>query len=59
MEVSAYLHTPDTLPPHTPGKSLQYPLDMGLSEPQSWSGHSGKEKNDLPLPGTEPLSSSL
>jgi hypothetical protein len=51
MEVSAYLHTP--------GKSLQYPLDMRLGGPQSWSGHSGKEKNDLPLPGTETLSFSL
>jgi hypothetical protein len=33
------------------GKSLQYPLDRRLGEPQSHSGCSGEEKNSRPLPG--------
>jgi hypothetical protein len=33
------------------GKSPLYPLDRRLGGPQSWSGHSGEEKNSQPLPG--------
>jgi hypothetical protein len=28
-----------------PWESTQYPLDRRLAGPQSWSGHSGEEKN--------------
>jgi hypothetical protein len=34
-------------------KTLCYPLDRRLGEPQSRSGHSGEEKNSQPLPGLE------
>jgi hypothetical protein len=33
------------------GKSHQCPLVRRLDVPQSWSGHSGEEKNYQPLPG--------
>jgi hypothetical protein len=29
-------------------------LDRRLGGPESWSGHSGKEKNSQPLPGLKP-----
>jgi hypothetical protein len=43
--------TPRPLYPQ--GKSLWCPLDRRLGEPQSRSGHGGKEKNSQPLPGFE------
>jgi hypothetical protein len=39
---------------YSQGKSSQYPLDRRLGRPQSWSGHSGEEKNFQPLPGLKP-----
>jgi len=35
-------------------KSSWCPLDRRLGEPQSRSGHGGKEKNSQPPPGIEP-----
>jgi len=49
--VCGQFHAPAALPQ---GKSPQYPLDRMLSEPQSLSEHSGKEKNYQPLPGIKP-----
>jgi hypothetical protein len=37
------------------GKDPWNPLDRRLGGPQSWSGHSGEEKNSQPLPGFKPL----
>jgi hypothetical protein len=47
-----------------PGRALpsgkpRCPLYRRLGGPQSWSRHRGWRKNPLPLPGTEPRSSSL
>jgi len=50
MEVSGQFNVQDAL---FPGKGPQYPLDRRLSWPQSWSGHSGKVKKSLFLPGIE------
>jgi hypothetical protein len=41
MEVSGQLHTPE--------KEPWYPMDRRLSEPQTWSGPSGKEKKPCPF----------
>jgi hypothetical protein len=38
----------------THGKEPWYPLNRRLGGPQNWSGHFGKKKNLLPLPGFEP-----
>jgi hypothetical protein len=46
MEASGQLHTPVALPQ---GKSPLYPLYRRLDVPQSWSGHSGEEKNSQPI----------
>lgn len=42
--------------PHffTPGEEIWYPLNRRLDKSQSQSGHSGAQKNLLPLPGLEP-----
>jgi hypothetical protein len=53
MEVSGQLRIPVALPP---GKSLQYPLDRRLSEPQNRSGRGGEEKNFLSILRIEPRS---
>jgi len=53
MEVSGQLHAPAKLPL---GKRPWYPLDRRLCKPQSQSGHSGKEKQSLTLPGIKPKS---
>jgi hypothetical protein len=48
-------------PLYPQGKSLLYPLDRRLGEPQSRSGRGGEEKNSLPTAGNrtlEPQSSS-
>jgi hypothetical protein len=45
--------TPQPLYPQ--GKIPCYPLDKRLGALQSWSGHSGEEKNSQPLSGLEPL----
>jgi hypothetical protein len=39
----------------TPRKEPQYPLNMKLGGPQSWSGHYREEKNLLLLPQFKPL----
>jgi hypothetical protein len=44
----------------TPGEEApSTPSDRRLVGPQRWSGHCGVKKNFLPLPGIEPLPSSL
>jgi hypothetical protein len=40
-------------PLYSQGNSPWYPLDRRLGEPQSRSGHNGKEKNSQPLQGIE------
>jgi hypothetical protein len=50
MEVSGQLRAPTAFPQ---GTGPQYPLDRKLSEPQSWFGHGGEEKNSQPLSGIE------
>jgi len=42
-------------PLYAKGRRSWYPLIRRLSGPQSWSGHSGEEKNFQPLPGLGPL----
>jgi hypothetical protein len=41
-------------PLYPQGKSPWYPLDRRLGGLQSWSGHSGEEKNSQPLPRLKP-----
>jgi hypothetical protein len=36
---------------YPPGKEPWYPVDRRLRGPQSWSGHTGEEKNSQPLTG--------
>jgi predicted esterase YcpF (UPF0227 family) len=50
MEVSGHLQAPVAL---NPGISPWYPLERRLGRPQSWSGHSGEEKNSHHLLGLE------
>jgi hypothetical protein len=45
--------TPRSLYPQ--GKSLCYPIDKRLDEPQYRSEHSGEKKNSQPLPGFESM----
>jgi hypothetical protein len=56
MEVSGQLQPPTAL---LQVKSPWYQLDRRLGEPQSRSGRGDEEKYSQPLPGLEPLSSSL
>ena len=51
MEVKAQPQALATLPLW---KCLWHPLSSRLNGPQSLYGHSGDEKNILPLPGIEP-----
>jgi hypothetical protein len=54
MRVSGHHHSPAALYPR--GKDPRYPLYWRLGGPQSYSGHTGRGKNPLPLPGIEPRS---
>jgi hypothetical protein len=51
MPVCSQLHAPDTYPQK---KSSWYPLNKGLSGPQSQPGCFGVQKNLLPLPAIKP-----
>jgi hypothetical protein len=50
--VSGHCHPPAEL---NLRKEPRYSLDMSLGGHQSWSGHRGKRKTLLPLPGNESL----
>jgi hypothetical protein len=54
MGMSGQRHAPAALYPR--GKDPRYPLYRRLGGPQSRSGHRGRRKNPLPLPGIEPRS---
>jgi hypothetical protein len=56
MMVNVELHLPAALPT---GKEPPVLIERRLGGAQSQSGHCGKEKNLLRLPGTEPRPSSL
>jgi hypothetical protein len=46
-------------PRYSRGKGHCYPWYKKLGGPQSWSGRCGKDNHLSPLPGMEPLSSSV